>query len=133
MKIWLDDQIDDQDAPERHAPEGWTGVRNFAEFKALIERAPPTGEPIETIDFDNDLGTDPEGALELDGHYILNWLKDTYPEYIVGEGISLRVHSRNIIENEAMRKDIELWRRHPQEVLEAKNRPNPWGEKEERK
>lgn len=128
MKIWLDDQLNDPAAPGRHTPEGWVGASNFEEFRALIEQALENKEQIEVIDFDNDLGTDPEGRARMEGNKILEWLKDTYPEYIVSEKTELRVHSKNIVENEKMRRNIETWRRNSQEILEAKDRPNPWGE-----
>jgi hypothetical protein len=121
MKIWLDDQLDDPEAPRRHTPEGWVGCRNDKEFKAAVTHAVASGETIEEIRFDNDLGEE-----SLEGNELLEWLKDTYPEVIVAEGVEITAHSENGPERENMRKKIAWWRKHKDDLLAAKNRPDPW-------
>lgn len=51
MKLWLDDQIDDPEAPDRHVPDGWVGVKTPKEAIRFIK----TGKVLE-ISFDHDLG-----------------------------------------------------------------------------
>jgi|GEM_PF-1626189 len=84
MKIWLDDQCDDQEAPRRHPPEGFIGVKNLAELEALLKS---NTEPIEVIDFDHDLGEN-----EPDGYKIARWLAHNYQSRWPRE---VRVHSTN--------------------------------------
>ena len=111
MKIWLDDQLNDPDPDlkDRWTPDDWFGARNFKEFKALIEQVKASGEPIEAIDFDNDLGKDAVGELEMEGRDILQWLADNYPEYVVGEGIELKSHSKNLEAKEKIEQKIAFW------------------------
>lgn len=57
MKLWLDDLLDDPDAPERHIPEpvgavwGWVGAKTALHACRMIARG-----NIEHISFDHDLG-----------------------------------------------------------------------------
>lgn len=118
IKIFLDDQINDPETPNRHPKAGWTGVKNFAEFKALVEKTTAAGEPIEEISFDNDLG---EG--EPEGHEILNWLAKNFPEIVVGETI-IDAHSANGPERKAMVAFLKSYRRNKDILLEMKNRPD---------
>lgn len=127
MKIWLDDQLDDTERPERLTPAGFRGARNFAEFKALIEKSVRDNELIEVIDFDNDLG---DG--EKEGHEILTWLSENYPKLVVGE-TEIKIHSANTVENEAMRKQLESYSRNKELLLSAKDREYPWREIEKPK
>ena len=80
--IWLDDL--------RPAPGGFTHVRNFRQFKALLEAEPH--KTIAVMHFDHDLGLDEHGQMELDGYAIIKWLAenhlDRYPRVV-------RVHSDN--------------------------------------
>ena len=118
MKIWLDDQIE----TVRPTPEGWVGAKNPEEFRILINEAHNKNEPIEAIDFDNDLGEDLE-----EGYDLLIWLKETYPQYVVGE-TELKVHSANSVRNIAMEEYISWCKENAEEILAAKERENPWGE-----
>ena len=116
MKIWLDDQLNIPELKARHVPEGWVGARNFAEFKVLIEQAGETGETVDAIDFDNDLGE------PMEGKHILNWLIDNYPETAIGS--EMHVHSQNIEAKKELLSLIRDCKEHSQEILEKKNRPS---------
>lgn len=119
MKIYLDDL--------RPIPEGYTGARNVAQFKALVEQAKKDGTTIAAISFDNDLG---EG--EPEGYDAVKWLADAHPELIVGDKIELNVHSANPKGVENMEAFIANCRAHKEDLLEAASRPNPWGGEIER-
>lgn len=93
MRIWLDDQWDDPDAPERQPPRGaWIPVRNWAELEALINI---TTDKILVIDFDHDLGDfyEEDGVKkERDGYWIIKKLAD---EHLGRYPQEVRVHSAN--------------------------------------
>ena len=116
MRIWLDDQLDDPNTPKRHVPEGWVGAKNFSQFKALVEQAGSTGEKIEAIDFDNDLGE------PMEGKDILRWLMEEYPDFAIKA--ELKVHSANIEASKILEGYIRDCREHPEQVLEMKHRPS---------
>ena len=98
MKIWLDDDFDNPDAPLRRPPAGYTGVHSVNEFKKLILDCEAKGEPIEAIDLDNDLGIYRDDGGE--GHDALWWLVETNRFY------PTRPHSMNNKENEMMKLTI---------------------------
>lgn len=127
MKIYLDDQALDPEYNRFPVDETWTVVKTISEFKRAVEEARAKGEPIESLDLDNDLGLDENGEL-MEGVNALRWLRDTYPEYVVDEKLEFNVHS----ENNVRRVEMENIRRdcleHRQEILEAKDRPDPWAE-----
>ncbi|MDO8664434.1 MAG: hypothetical protein Q7K44_02715 [Candidatus Liptonbacteria bacterium] len=123
MKIWLDDQLDDPNTPTRHTPEGYIGVKRGEDFKKLITDAHTKNEPIEIIHLDNDLDE------ETEGYQLLEWLKDTYPEYVVGT-TEIQVHSENNVRKKYMKQQLEWWRAHKEEILEMKGREHPFGEME---
>lgn len=120
MKIFIDDLWQTDRA--RWVPAGYVGVANFAEFKALLERALQDGERIEAISFDNDLG---EG--ELEGWEIAKWLTEEHPE-IFETNPELGVHSANPEGRKSILHYIELGKNHYRELIEAKTLPHPWGE-----
>src|SRR3989338_1298510 len=111
MNIWLDDQLNEPDLPKRHTLAGWVGVRNFDEFKKAVEGARARKEPIEIIDFDNDLCNG-----EAEGYKILEWLGSTHPEYIV-EGTDIRLHAENTVRKEWLENYITQARKHKEEFL----------------
>ncbi|HEY4489665.1 MAG TPA: cyclic-phosphate processing receiver domain-containing protein [Candidatus Paceibacterota bacterium] len=127
MKIFLDDQMNEPKMPNRRVPEGFVGVRDFEEFRQVLEEALASGEKIEALSFDNDLG---DGKKE--GWEIAKWLTEVHPEIFEGIG-ELKVHSEN---RGGGRKSIESYfedgRVHWKELIEAKSRPHPWGEMERR-
>ena len=80
MKIYLDD-----DDKYRKTPEGFERVHDLPELVGLLESRPD--EPIEVMDFDNDLGDEtPEGR------YIIKWLYDNHRDRWPHE---IRVHTDN--------------------------------------
>lgn len=121
MKIYLDDDLV---SPNRKTPEGWTRALNVQEFYELIDKALTMGEKIESISFDNDLG---EPRLENEGRSALKRLMNTYPE-LLKEGLKVSIHTDNNEARDAMRKDLQYWREHIDELIEAKDRPDPWAE-----
>lgn len=127
MKIWLDDQLDDPETTRRHTPDGYVGAKKFEEFKLLIEGANSKNESAETISFDNDLGEE-----EIEGHEILSWLADNYPQLVVRE-TKIEIHSANPVEREAMKKQLDSYLRNKELLLGAKDREHPWGEIEKLK
>ena len=127
MKIYLDDQALDPKYKRFPVDDTWTVVKTIAEFKREVERAHSAGEQITGLDLDNDLGEGENGEL-MEGITALRWLQDTYPEYLVDEKLEFNVHSENIVRKPqmyAIRKDC-LERK--QEVLDMKERPDPWAE-----
>jgi hypothetical protein len=103
VKLWLDDQWDDPEAPKRHPPEGWTPVKTVQDAIALITAA---GDLLEAVSLDNDLGTPEEGFRVLD------YIEDLVHERKLSR-ISLAVHSVNGVRKEYMRKLIarinQMW------------------------
>lgn len=86
-KLWLDDQIDDSDAPDRWVPEGFIGAASTAQAITLVgELGPP-----EYIDFDHDLGT-LESGEEDNAKRFCKWLYENYPD---NPPDGWRIHSQN--------------------------------------
>ncbi len=56
MKLWLDDQIDDPETPDRHPPPGYLGVRSALQACRLLRNY-----RVSHVDFDHDLGPGPSG------------------------------------------------------------------------
>lgn len=96
MKLWLDDQLDDPETPERHPPEGFLGARSSEEAKALVRKH---GMP-EFLDLDHDLGGDDTARV------FLSWLSERYPN---GPIPSYRVHSRNVVGAPAIESFMTSW------------------------
>jgi hypothetical protein len=83
MKLWLDDQLDDPDCPERHTPEGWVGVKTALAACRLLA----TGQ-VTYISFDHDLGT------WLSGYIVAKFIaKRAYEDKMSRLGWDL--HSKN--------------------------------------
>lgn len=81
-KLWIDDQIDDPDAPERWVPPGFKGASSSKEACKLVIRY---GLPA-YMDLDHDLkGNDTTMKF-------LYWLADNYPN---GPIPKYNVHSLN--------------------------------------
>ena len=120
MKIFLDDLYETQRASQ--IPAGYIGVKNFDEFKELLEDTLQKGEKIEGISFDNDLG---EG--EKEGWEIAKWLTDVHPEIFEGQP-ELFIHSANPSGRERIDNYLKRGQEHFRELIEAKNLPDPWGE-----
>ena len=103
MKIWLDDQYDDEVATKRKPPKGYIGVHTVNEAKRLIEEAEEKGEPIEHLSLDNDLG--PEYSKDGgEGHCLLDWLIER------GTFYDFDPHSQNVNERDNMlRTKARFW------------------------
>jgi hypothetical protein len=121
VKIWLDDQLNDPHAPNRHTPEGWVGCKNGDEFKEAVTRAMELGEGIDEMSFDNDLGTE-----SMEGHELLQWLADTYPEVVISDSVEINIHSANTIENKKMEERLIWWKDNKDEFLAMQEREDPW-------
>ena len=122
MKIFLDDLYE----TERKSlmPEGYVGVKNFAEFKKLLEDTLARGEKIEGLNFDSELG---EG--EMSGWEVVDWLIGNHLEVFTGD-IELTAHSSTEEGREIVAAYFERGRRKYKELIEAKDRSHPWGEME---
>jgi len=95
-KLWLDDQLDDPDAPTRHTPEGYVGAKTSAEAIKLVEER---GQPFH-MDLDHDLGGN-DNALVF-----LRWMQRKFPEGPVPEYV---VHSRNVVGEPAIHAFMRSW------------------------
>ena len=121
MKIFLDDQ--GNDVRKSWVPDGYTVITNPGEFKQTIKQALQDGTPIEAIDFDNDLGE------AIEGRHLVKWLQEEHPEIIFrNPTIELRVHSMNNVGHKALLDEIQTLKEHFKELMEAKERPQPFEE-----
>ncbi len=83
MKIWLDDDAFNPDAPEKHPPPGWVGVTNTSDFRRYF-----MADEVEEMSLDHDLG-----GTET-GYDLVKWIGDQ----VLFHGAFLpkwHVHSRN--------------------------------------
>lgn len=60
IKIWLDDQINDPDCPNRHPPEGFVGIDNADDAIKLIMEG-----NVSYISFDHDLGYNVKNGYDV--------------------------------------------------------------------
>lgn len=99
IKIWLDDQIEDPDTPNRWPPVGWTGVKTVEEGQfSLIQNQ----YNVENLSLDNDLGQD------LEGYDLVKWLVDKHLDgYDYWPQNKPMVHSMNVVNAPAMRQLID--------------------------
>lgn len=105
-KLWLDDQLDDPETPERHTPERFKGARSTEEAKALVvEHGMPW-----TMDLDHDLG---EGDRTMD---FLKWLQERYPN---GPVPITSVHSKNPEGALNILSFVSSWRRSLDSYLDS--------------
>lgn len=96
-KLWLDDQLDDPNTPNRHVPEGFTGARSTAEALHLIHRDGLPG----FMDLDHDLGGSDTCMLLL--QILINHFPyGPVPEY--------RVHSENPVGRDNIVSLMESWK-----------------------
>lgn len=94
-KLWLDDQIDDPDAPARHIPEGFVGAASIKQAQRLIETF---GLP-SFMSLDHDLGTGEAVTL-------VRWMEarfqdDLPPDYVI--------HSANPVGKANLISLLESW------------------------
>lgn len=91
MKIWVDDL--------RPVPTGYVGTKSVNEAVALIEECELSGEPIELIDLDHDLGdyaSDGGDAIKL-----LDYLAEHEKFY------PIEIHTANPVGRANMMRVIE--------------------------
>lgn len=95
MRIYLDDETN------RQTPDGYTRTFSVNATKRLIEYAELTGEPIDLLDLDHDLGeysADGGDAIKL-----IDWLAETQRYY------PIHIHSANIVGRENMQRTIDRY------------------------
>lgn len=94
MKIFLDDC--------RQEPSGWARTHQVDETIGLLVKCQESGEVVEVVSLDNDLGADvPEGRKVLD------WLEETKhfnPDFILPDKVM--VHSANPVARQRMKTVI---------------------------
>ncbi len=96
-RLWLDDQIHDPYAPDRHVPEGFLGAATPQEaIDLVLLHGPPA-----FVDFDHDLG---EG---LDAKQFCKWLYENYPD----SPPDFEVHSANMQGAAWIRSYVKSWQR----------------------
>jgi len=96
-KLWLDDQMLDNEAPDRHCPEGFFGARSTGEAQRLCLMAGPPS----FVDFDHDLGGSDDALVFL--HWLEKSFPDTPPEY--------QIHSANPVGRERIVSFLESWKK----------------------
>lgn len=94
--LWLDDQWDDRETPNRWPPDGFLPARSAKEAIALVTRLGPPS----FMDLDHDLGQD--NCMDF-----LKWLADNYFEFIP----KYNIHSANPIGKKNIESYMESWRR----------------------
>jgi hypothetical protein len=99
--LWLDDQANDIDTPNRHPPQGYTAATSSHDAIALVLAK---GTP-EFMDLDHDLGMLNDGTVD-DALRFLTWLQEHAPE-----PIRYRVHSQNPIGAQRIHAFMKSWRR----------------------
>jgi hypothetical protein len=120
MKIFLDDL----DMPEANHAQ-WEIARTPEKFKALVLEAMDSGEPVEAIQFDNDLGITDESVVCKEGRDCLEWLSQVYPEVIVGDEngagkAELILRTDNSVAGRAMQEYYQFCLSHAKEIRENK-------------
>lgn len=98
-KLWLDDQVNDPEAPARHCPAGHMAAESFYQAQDLVlKHGPP-----DHVDLDHDLGLG-----YPDGMDFLKWLYQEYPD---NPPKTWRIHSANPVGAEDMRSYLDSWDR----------------------
>jgi len=102
MYLWLDDQIDDPNTPERHVPFGWIGAKTALQACRIISKG-----KITRISFDHDLGPRYAG----DGYLVARFIERRAFFGIIPR-IEWYIHSANPVG----RKNIELAMKHAESL-----------------
>lgn len=97
--LWLDDQLDDPETPNRHPPEGFLGAKSTEEAKTLVEKLGLFTQ----ASFDHDLGGDDTAMV------FLRWYVYEYGALVAPE--SYTVHSQNPIGKSNIISFMESWRK----------------------
>lgn len=93
MKLWLDDQINDQNCPNRHTPAGFIGVNSALKAIKLIKT-----NKVTYISFDHDLGDN-----VFSGYIVAKYI-EKYAYLGKLNKIEYDIHSANPIGAENIRK-----------------------------
>lgn len=97
-KLWIDDQLNDPETPNRHAPVGFVGVENNYLASMLIGKFGPP----EFMDLDHDLG-DGDNVMEF-----LKLLANMFPD---GPVPAYNVHSENPVGKKNIESFMDSWKR----------------------
>lgn len=100
-KLWLDDDLNNPDAPERWVPDGYLGAATSREAMRLVETH---GLP-EFMSLDFDLGM-VDGQKDT-AEVFLKWLAMNYPE----SPPDYEIHSRNVAGAPWIESWMESWKR----------------------
>lgn len=95
-KLWLDDDVNNELAPERHCPEGFVGAASVAEAKMLVS---DLGCP-DMVDLDHDLGENQPTGMDF-----IKWLADRYPD----TPPAWNIHSANVCGAANMDSFMKSW------------------------
>lgn len=76
-KLWLDDQMNDPDAPSRHVPEGYVGAESTQQAVDLIKEK---GVPY-AMDLDHDLSNGDDAMIFL--QWLFRYHPNTPPLWLV--------------------------------------------------
>ncbi len=96
-RLWLDDQHEGPNCPDRHAPEEYFAAATVAEAQALVKTF---GWPSH-MDLDHDLGGEDVMAF-------LRWFTEWYPQ---GPVPTWHVHSKNPVGAKNIEAYLDSWRR----------------------
>ena len=110
-KLWLDDQLDDPDAPARHTPAGYTGAKSSEEARELVIKH---GIP-QIMNLDHDLGDD-DDAMKF-----LHWLALEFATE--GPVPDFLVHSANPIGSQNISSFMRSWARSTRFIPSPKDLP----------
>jgi len=95
-KLWLDDQLNDPNAPARHCPEGFEGAVNVQEAQDLVGLLGPPS----LMDLDHDLGDGEPSGMDF-----LKWLSNNYPD----NPPAWNIHSANVCGAANMDSFMKSW------------------------
>lgn len=100
-KLWLDDDLNNPVAPERHVPAGYIGAATSAEAIALVKNF---GAPsFMSLDFDLGMVDGKKDTAEL----FLKWLANEYPD----SPPDYEIHSRNVAGAPWIESWMESWKK----------------------
>ncbi len=102
-KLWLDDQLDDPETPNRHVPNGFVGAKSSQAACYEIGFYSYAGPP-EFMDLDHDLGGH-DTAMEFLKflQVLLDKTQEPIPEY--------KVHSANPVGRDNIISFMESWKK----------------------
>ena len=101
-RLWIDDQINDPETPDRHVPNGWIGAKSSRDAIRIFETF---GVP-EYISFDHDLGLNEDGSPDT-AMVICKWLANNFFD----ADIEYDVHSKNPIGRKNIQSFMDSWKR----------------------